>query len=310
MISKSASDKSKYTESLAFTNSARTGWELIINSIISRYGKSNILLPSYIGITDREGSGIFDPVQNTKSDFDFYLLNDDLSINYEDLESQVKSNKFNILLIVHYFGICRNDLECIKSLCAKYELVLVEDCAHAFQLGSKKETLGINGDFSFYSVHKYFPVESGGIVKNISRKIDLIEATESQKMNSDVALQILKSDREQIAKKRKSNFKLYNELLRDCEGITNMYNLMQSEIPQSYPILVKNNQREHLYFYLMNKGLPTVALYYRLIDELKSDKYLMSLGVSKNILNLPVHQDIDGDDILTLTDEIKLFFAK
>jgi dTDP-4-amino-4,6-dideoxygalactose transaminase len=308
MITKSASDKNNYSENLEFTNSARTGWELIINSISKLKGQHKILLPSYIGYTEREGSGIFDPVQNTNSYYEFYSLENDLSVNYDSLEQLAANNEFNILLVVHYFGICRNDLNKIKSICERYELVLVEDCAHAFQLGSAEESLGTFGDFSFYSVHKYFPVESGGIVKNISKKIEIVRPTENQQMSIDVAFQILKSEVKQIADKRKHNFKLYSKLLNNNKGIEIMYELRENEIPQTFPIRVKRNLREKLYFHLMDKSMPTIALYYRLIDELKLNKYPNVFEISSEILNLPVHQDTEETDIIKLTDSINEYF--
>ena len=308
MITKSASDKKNYSDNLEFTNSARTGWELIIKSISKIKGQPKILLPSYIGFTEREGSGIFDPVQSTNSYYEFYSLENDLSVNYDSIEKLAANNQFNILLIVHYFGICRNDLNRIKSICDRYELVLVEDCAHAFQFGSTEESLGTFGDFSFYSVHKYFPVESGGIIKNISNTFELIRPTENQQMSNEVAFQILKSNVKEIADKRKHNFNLYSSLLKNNDNIELMYELRENEIPQTFPIRVKSNLREKLYFHLLKNDMPTIALYYRLIDELTHNIYPNVFEISSEILNLPVHQDTEDTDIINLVNSINKFF--
>jgi len=70
------------------------------------------------------------------------------------------------------------------------------------------------------------------------------------------------------------------------------------------PIIVKNNKREKLYFKLMDEGIPTIALYYRLIDSIDRRQYPDSYYLSNNILNLPVHQDITKNDIEILTKKL------
>jgi len=211
---------------------------------------------------------------------------------------------------VHYFGFCRNDLNRIKQICDTHKILFVEDCAHAFHLGTEKEGLGITGDFSFYSVHKYLAVPTGGILKNISQKMELLNLPEEDKMNIDVAFQLLNSDNNSIAQKRKSNFNLYREKLEGNEGIIIMYKLAENEIPQTFPILVKNRQREALYFYLIEKNMPTTALYYRLIEQLTPENFPISNQISAEILNLPVHQDTTEKDIEELVNEIKIFLNK
>ena len=84
---------------------------------------------------------------------------------------------------------------------------------------------------------------------------------------------------------------------------------MPNDIPQTFPILIKNNQREKLYFYLMDQGAPTTALYYRLIDQIKKEDFPLSHKISQEILNLPVHQDTNQDDIIIICDLIRNFFT-
>lgn len=309
MITKAASKKDVFIKDLVFTKSARDAWKLIINSVKKKQGYVNILLPSYIGITQREGSGVFDPVESTRSEYSFYKVNSDLSIDYDSLEKLIETKKFNVLLVVHYFGFCRNDLDRIKSVCETNNMICVEDCAHAFHLWAEKEKLGTYGDFSFYSVHKYLPVNSGGVLKNISKKIKLLDLPKEDQISLEVATELLNSDYKKIREKRRHNFMIYEEKLSGINGIEPMYKLENYEIPQSFPIRVKNKLREPLYFYLMNKNMPTTALYYRLIDELTIEEYPLSHKISEEILNLPLHQDIDNSDIIDLIKEIKEFLG-
>lgn len=309
MITKAAQDTTNCTKRLTFTRSARAAWKLIIESVKKDRGHANIMLPAYIGFTEREGSGIFDPVEATKADYSFYALNDDLSIDLQFFTRLAETGKFNIALIVHYFGFCRNDLDKIKSLCSEHNIILVEDCAHAFQLGLAPESLGVSGDFAFYSIHKHLATNTGGILRDISGAIKTVSLPEEDMISLEPALQLLNSDLEEIALKRRENFKHYARALRQVDGIEIMYEQQDDEVPQTFPIRVKNNLREPLYFYLMEKGMPTIALYYRMIDKLDVQTYPLAHGISNEILNLPVHQDITAEDIRALVKEIKNFMG-
>ena len=54
----------------------------------------------------------------------------------------------------------------------------------------------------------------------------------------------------------------------------------------------------------MNEGIPTIALYYRLISTITARQFPASHLLSRDILNLPVHQDIEISDLAHLTDRL------
>ena len=93
---------------------------------------------------------------------------------------------------------------------------------------------------------------------------------------------------------------LYASLLKPLDQIEIMFDLHDDDIPHTFPIRVKNLKREKLYFYLMERNMPTTALYYRMIDEIDASKYPTSYAISSEILNLPVHQDTTNEDIFSL----------
>lgn len=308
MITKVAEDKNNFANRLLYTDSAREGFTSVLGYIKQKNGFLNILLPAYIGITDREGSGIFDPVQHHNASFEFYRVSKDLVVDIDHLQQLITAQKFNVFLLVHYFGICKNDVRVIREICTANDIVLIEDCAHAFHLGLPEEKLGVIGDFSFYSVHKFLPVNSGGIVK-INMPDVFPSAFEGyREMDKEVAYQLFKTDYRGIAAKRKSIFNLYMDQLKSVQGIEIMYELEDHEIPQTFPIIIKNGRREKLYFYLIEKGIVLIALYYRLIDEITKVDFPVSHDISFSILNLPVHQDIEEKDAILICKEIKNFF--
>ena len=288
----------------AFSKNARSAWRSIIQlGAPTRFRK--ILLPCYIGQTDREGSGIFDPVKELGCDFDFYQLRPDFSADLNDLKSRI-SKDVSILLLVHYFGFCRSDLTEIKNLCDMYDVTLVEDCAHLFTLSTQPESPGSFGRYSFYSVHKYLATASGGIMRsnNPDEKLNLSPELSA---HPSVVDHIARSDLNQIRFTRRRNFEEYRVRLERQSGIKILFGLERYDNPQSFPISVMNGMREKLYFHLMERNVPTTALYYRLIEEIKKDAFPRSHEMSESILNLPLHQDILDFEVSKVCEEIAKF---
>src|SRR5690554_891162 len=162
MINKTAVIESNFKRDIFFTKSAREGWQAILNSLPNG---SRILLPSYIGVTDREGSGIYDPVINTNVQHDFYQLNKDLSISINEIKKTLFERKYDLILLIHYFGFKISNLNEIVSLCKKNNIIVVEDCAHLYNYNYRNgSSVDGGGDYAFYSLHKIFPLREGGLL--------------------------------------------------------------------------------------------------------------------------------------------------
>src|SRR4051812_19698471 len=116
MITKSATNKQAYTNNLLFTANARAAWEHVLFSMKNNGVELNILMPSYIGYTDREGSGVFDPLVAQSANAEFYRLKNDLSLDMDHFESLIATSKFKAALVIHYFGFCRNNMDAIKKI--------------------------------------------------------------------------------------------------------------------------------------------------------------------------------------------------
>lgn len=306
MISKTAMDPEAYRKKMIFTNSAREGWELILKTLKSG---AKVLLPAYIGITDREGSGIFDPISKLGLPHGFYLLNSDLSISIEEIEKSISTNKYDLILLVHYFGFKIKNIEEIVSFCKKHNLIVVEDCAHLYSYNlAGFSDAGSFGDYVFYSLHKNFPFKNGGLVVQNNMKFEALTAKEIQ-LEENLSFQLIQYDAKMIASKRLENYNIWDSEIKDIEGVYPLKSLANNDIPHTYPIIVENDLRERLYFWLVKKNLTVIALYYRLIDSLNDDTYSEMQKISNNILNLPLHQDINKSDIRKLIEGIKQFYV-
>ncbi|MFL1012245.1 DegT/DnrJ/EryC1/StrS family aminotransferase [Flavisericum labens] len=305
MISKAPLNTDKFRRNIKFTYSARECWGLILKSLEP---DSVVLLPSYIGVTDREGSGIYDPVIESGLKHEFYPLNSDLSISLSEIENKIKHKKYSLMLLVHYFGFKIQNIADIINLCRKHNIMIVEDCAHLYNYNMfHLSDAGTFGDYAFYSLHKNFPLKDGGLlVQNNGDYSDFDNSFIETENNYPEILAAYNTC--SIAKKRIENFEFLESLVSNISGIVPLKKLSKGDIPHNYPIVVKGNLREKLYFWLIEKDMTLIALYYRLIEPLNANEYKRMQNLSNNILNLPIHQDIEKQDLLLLINKIEEFY--
>ncbi len=310
MISKEPENEKNHTKNYYFAKSARDTFSHILKQIFADTNKK-ILMPAYIGETDKDGSGVFDPVRETKVPYDFYKIKKDLSANMEDLVPKINSGKYKAVLIIHYYGFVQNNLEDLCTLCKENGVILIEDCAHSFFSTFKGRNIGSWGDLSLFSIHKIIATSDGGYFKINNNRTGVTEISfTNQNISPSTLEQFIRTDYEKINLIRRLNYQKYINILKNIEGIQLLYpEIPDGVIPLNFPIIVENGLREKLYFKLIEKGVITCALYYRLIEEISRKLFPISYEVSASILNLPVHQDISLLDIdyiiLKLKESIK-----
>ena len=161
-------------------------------------------------------------------------------------------------------------------------------------------TCGKFSDISIYSLHKMLPYKNGGMIRINNNEIIELE-------KNDNYYNILEYDLKEIAKKRKRNAMIIEEELENVKGIkilrkTNIY---ENQTPQTYPILILEKDKNYFYHRLNNEGFGVVSLYHTMIKELQRDEYKLSTEIGMKILNLPVHQDANEDELRKMCEEIK-----
>src|SRR5690606_3183355 len=159
------------------------------------------------------------------------------------------------------------------------------------------------GYYVFYSLHKNFPMKRGGLVVQNTMELKTISVNEIE-LEDDFSFQLMQYDAEKIALKRQENYKIMDTEIKNIKGIHPFMQLAQNDIPHTYPVIVENDLREKLYFFLAEKKMTVISLYYRLIDPLHNVKFDKMQLISNNILNLPIHQDMNKLDIGELVDGI------
>lgn len=298
MITKKALNQDQYKREWVYTDSARDAWSEIIEKYKITNPKGKIFLPSYIGWSSNEGSGIFDSVVKSGLEYDFYGLGLYLDVNIEDLKQKVSQDKESLVLLVHYFGFMDSKYNEITDWLTENNIFFVEDCAHAWLTDLIGGVCGRKGAFSFYSLHKLLPVATGGIMVNNTPEGNLkSEVNPFFELNYDLF---------SIYNIRRSNYNYLVGLLKDVKGIDVIYKELEEGVcPQTLPVIVEDFDRTTLYHKMNEKGFGMVSLYHTMINQLDDSPFEAATTLAKKIINFPVHQDVSKQDIDEMVEELK-----
>jgi len=85
--------------------------------------------------------------------------------------------------------------------------------------------------------------------------------------------------------------------------------LMPGTVPQTFPIRIIKGDRNKIYELMNQHGYGVVSLYHTLIEPLQRSEYQASIDLSRCIMNLPVHQDVDADKYAEMV-ELLIDFCK
>lgn len=287
LIGKAQQNRDHFRINFLFYNRARDAMFHVVNDLYKKNYK-DIYIPGYIGWSPKEGSGIFDPlnvIQGLKRHY--YRMTRELSVDTDSLYQKIRDH--SILLVVSYFGFRDQKLKEIIEYAHSRDCIVLEDNAHGFYTYFCKGSAG--ADAAFFSLHKMFPfVQGGGLV---------IEKGEYDGLNSlrgPVEFDPFHYNYHAISERRIGNYLYlqpfidshedYFVPLKDAADIDN-------NIPQTFPIVIKRGDRNKIYEIMNDAGYGVVSLYHTMIEELRRDEHRDALWLSKRILNLPIHQDVD-----------------
>lgn len=302
MIEKKPTIVDNFRTEMLFYNSARNAFKDLL-SVLSNNNDFIIYLPAYIGISPKEGSGIFDPICELGINYEFYKLDKDLCICAEELVGRIKARDKSpkaAVLLVHYFGYVDPNYDELMDFFTDQEVVVIEDCAHAMFTHLIDGSCG-RGDYALYSLHKMLPYPQGGILNVLRDKSSVLSdlRSESEMIN------IFEYDFFGISKRRKENARIWEELCKSLKVQTLKMADNSFCTSQTYPILVEEKERYEIYQQMNDRGFGIISLYHTMIDELKAFESDSSQHVSKRILNLPVHQDVTTQEIYSMYEALK-----
>ena len=287
-----------------YYNTAREGMNEFSKQLKAHNLIDKILLPGYIGISPKEGSGIFDSVKTIDGiQIEYYRMDRELNIVLSDLRKKIADGR-SLVILVNYFGFRDvNFNEVCRSIKEKSGYIL-EDNAHG--LFTYYRYPNYYADATIFSLHKMFPFSKGGCLCIRNLLFDGFEYT--GKDLPDHSLNPFLYDFNLISEARSRNYRNLYGILRAYgdEHFTFLRGLerLESAVPQTFPIVLKNANRDRIYEIMNEKGYGVVSLYHTLIDPLQSSENEDTVWLSKHIINLPVHQDVNIEEYPELVETL------
>jgi len=263
------------------------------------------------------------------------------NIDVNAIESKITS-KTKVIIPVHLFGQSA-DMEKIMAIAAKHNLIVIEDnaqaigCDYTFSNGKTQKTgsIGHIGTTSFYPTKNLGAYGDGGALftndDDIANKIKIIcDHGSAKKYYYDSIGVNSRLDSMQAAilnaklphldtynQKRQAAAAQYDDLLKDIPGIQIPERAANStHVFHQYTIRVKSN-RDGLKDHLQTLGIPAMIYYpvpLHMSDAYRSYGYQtgdfpVSEQISHEVLSLPMHTELDAEQIQFICEAIKSYVA-
>ncbi len=114
-----------------------------------------VLIPAY-HCTD-----LVEPILDMNATPVFYAINEDISINIDDVSAKITANT-KAVLVPHFFGVVQNVMQLRQANDLLSKVCIIEDYAHAF-FWQQSDDQRV-GDYIVGSLTKFFPTFDGGLL--------------------------------------------------------------------------------------------------------------------------------------------------
>lgn len=229
---------------------------------------------------------------------------DPVSMNIDPVRIEEKITKRTRAIIpVHFAGRSCN-MDALMDLAAKYNLKVIEDCAHAIEteyMGKKAGTFGDFGCFSFYATKNVVTGEGGMVIAKKQEDIDGVKTLGLHGMSKDawkrfsdegykhyqvvdVGFKYNMMDLQAAIGIHQLEKVEENWLRR--EAIWNRYNHDLAHLPLELPSSIEPNTRHayHLYTVLIDKETAGINR-----DDFLTAMTKKKIGVGVHYLSIPEH---------------------
>ena len=237
---------------------------------------------------------------------------------------------------VHLYGQCA-EMDPIIELAKKYRLYIIEDAAQSIgssYKGRKACSMGTVGCLSFFPSKNLGGIGDGGmILTNNEELADKIVMLRDHGMRPKyyykyiggnfrldtlqaAALLVKLKHLDAWSEKRRQNAKLYNELLRDLNGVATPFIRPHNiSIYNQYVIRV-SSKRDALKQFLQDNGIGTDIYYPLCLHEQECFKSLgykpgdfpESEKAAREVLALPIYPELTEEQIRYVAGRVKEFF--
>lgn len=263
------------------------------------------------------------------------------NINIESLESAI-TKKTKVIIPVHLFGQLAN-MEEIIQVAKKYKLEIIEDTAQAiganykFLDGSKQKagTIGLIGTTSFFPSKNLGAYGDGGAIftnnDSLAHKIrGIVNHGMYERYHHDVVgvnsrldsiqaavLNIKLKSLDNYNNSRKKSASKYTALLKNNHKISTpkVVGDEDSHVFHQYTLIINDADRDELVKYLNQNNIPCGVYYpiplhkqkaYR-NDKYDEKEFETSNSLSKSVISLPMHTELEDDQIEFICEKILKF---
>jgi dTDP-4-amino-4,6-dideoxygalactose transaminase len=305
-IAKTAQMQARFRRSAFGFKSARDAFRSLL-SAWDVTSEDSILLPSFIGWSAREGSGVFDPVASIGSEPIFYRMNESLFIDAEDVQCKIRERSPRVLVLIHYFGYPDPNAAALAAYARKHGVLVLEDEAHAMLSDLVGGACGRAGDAVIFSLHKMLPFSEGGVLLLNPSISDTVRMRIAGIESHGDLLSFWEYDLHCIATVRRRNAEQLIAALSPLAGRVNLLfpSLPPGVVPQTLPVIIQRKNRDELYFEMNAAGFGVVSLYHTLIDRVNAQEFPESHALASRIMNLPVHQDAEPEQLTAMIDKLR-----
>jgi UDP-2-acetamido-2-deoxy-ribo-hexuluronate aminotransferase len=265
------------------------------------------------------------------------------NISVKEIQKAI-TQKTKAIVPVHLFGQCA-DMDGIMKLARENNILVIEDAAQAtgtdyiFPGGESRKagTIGNAGTTSFFPSKNLACYGDGGAIftndDELAKKLRSI-ANHGMKIRyhyNDIGvnsrldtlqaaiLRVKLKYLDRFNNSRKAAAGYYDEVLGGCPDIlVPQREKYSSHIFHQYTIRVKNGKRDELKKHLNEHGIPSMVYYpgplhmqeaYRYLGYWESD-FPVTNALCKEVLSLPMHTEMDEDQLEYITRTILNFFER
>ena len=317
------------TAGMHFLNGGRACLQIISDYLVD-HGIDRILLPSYLC------PSILPPLERAGLKYDYYQVNEDLSIDLEDLTQ--KAPGYKAVYFINYFGFLQPpEIRAYLKSLQQNGTLLVEDNAQA------GFTAHPTGDFILNSLRKLVPYDGGYLITdhNIEpclskyrrlpnrrlpviheyrqrlhdymingvgsyKKLVSLYSQADRFYESDIVIegdpdermQIERLDWEGIRKVRQENYRYMLRLIAPIPEIKPIFPDLQEDVmPLGLPVYLKTVSRDAVYDYLGENGIGLFIHWEELRHDPRTNKNTLAVSMAGRMLTLAIDQRTSRDQM-------------
>jgi dTDP-4-amino-4,6-dideoxygalactose transaminase len=268
---------------------------------------------------------------------------DTFNINIEELKKTITS-KTKAIIPVHLFGQCAN-MEAIMKIAKRHNLYVIEDTAQAigsdytFSNGSTKKTgtIGNIGTTSFFPSKNLGCYGDGGALftndSDLAKRMGAIvnhgmykryyhdEIGVNSRLDSIQAaiLRVKLPFLDEYCSARKRVAEYYNNAFAGIEQLEIPITSKKStHVFHQYTLKSKGVDRNELIKFLKGKGIPAMIYYpvplhkqkAYVRPEFKDENYPITMELCKSVISLPIHTEMNEEQLKYITQSVKEFLKK